>query len=522
MAQIIAGGTKPNSGGNVEVITQTQTTTWAQLQGKPYIAVSSKGIFNGLSTIPNDGADFGPDTTLGATAPGQYGSPYTKTTGIQDAQNYCSDGGHIVLGNGDFYIYDTVTISNDNIVISGAGLQGYEAGELSAESGTRIVLGDNVNKNMINVTGSRYIFENFVINGNSPNNTTTGLYGIYAGTSNLGMDLHLRTVYVIQVNGIGVYSNSGFYTETLITEGNSSWGLYLDGQGGWLVDGYLSYADIGGAYLGCNGVTISNITISGGAGVASTLPAIEVAGNNNNITNLNIIRNTTSSAPPSPLIVSGGFNNISGIYLNYSGSNMTTVPPNITVSGPVNLISGIYTENTYSSAFISMSGGYNKISNIAAHVDNNTSVIVDTSNYNVFSDMYLFGPPTGTAFSLPSTDVIKNIIMINASTNAIIPLVPTLSANPPVSGTVYQNTNPYDIRLKIPVTYSPTSTAAATLATGISSTSTVTTSTKVSIPAGLTAADGEILTYEMVVPAGWYYELVATNATIGTVEVQAA
>ncbi|MBX8640793.1 MAG: hypothetical protein KIS29_10700 [Thermoplasmata archaeon] len=97
----------------------------------------------------------------------------------------------------------------------------------------------------------------------------------------------------------------------------------------------------------------------------------------------------------------------------------------------------------------------------------------------------------------------------------------TLIANPPVSGTVYQNTNPYGIRLKIPITYNPSTSAAATLATGISSTSTVTTSTKVSLPSGLTAADGQILTYDMVVPAGWYYELVVTNATIGTVEVEA-
>ena len=96
----------------------------------------------------------------------------------------------------------------------------------------------------------------------------------------------------------------------------------------------------------------------------------------------------------------------------------------------------------------------------------------------------------------------------------------SIPANPPVSGTTYQNTNLFDIRLKIPITYNPTSTAAATLATGISTSSTVTTSTKVSIPAGVTA--GEILTYEMVVPAGMWYELVATNATIGTVEVQAA
>ena len=99
---------------------------------------------------------------------------------------------------------------------------------------------------------------------------------------------------------------------------------------------------------------------------------------------------------------------------------------------------------------------------------------------------------------------------------------PTISTNPPVSGTAYQNTNTYDIRLKIPITYNPTSTAAATLATGTSSSSTVTTSTKVSIPAGLTSADGQILTYDMVVPAGQYFELVVTNATIATAEVQAA
>lgn len=102
------------------------------------------------------------------------------------------------------------------------------------------------------------------------------------------------------------------------------------------------------------------------------------------------------------------------------------------------------------------------------------------------------------------------------------PATATISTNPPVSGTTYQNTNLNNIRLKIPITYNPTTTAAATLATGISPTSPPTTSTKVSIPAGLTAADGQILTYDIVIPAGWYYELVATNAVIGTAEVQTA
>ena len=135
MAQIIAGGTKPDSGGNVEVITQTQTTTWTQLQGKPYILVSSKGIVNGLSNIPNDGADFGPDTTKGATAPGQYGSPYTQSEGIGDAWNYAfaqsisiGFGGQPVvhLLEGTFYLNENVTIAGStsvkpNVIITGSG-----------------------------------------------------------------------------------------------------------------------------------------------------------------------------------------------------------------------------------------------------------------------------------------------------------------------------------------------------------------------------------------------------------------
>jgi hypothetical protein len=47
---------------------------------------TSKGIINGLSVLPNDGTGwFGPDTTKGATAPGQYGSPYTETSGMNEA-----------------------------------------------------------------------------------------------------------------------------------------------------------------------------------------------------------------------------------------------------------------------------------------------------------------------------------------------------------------------------------------------------------------------------------------------------
>jgi len=72
---------------NLPLVTN-RVTTWDALKGKPYILVSAKGISNGQSTIINDGADFGPDTMLGATSKDQYGPPYTQTAGIQEAMNY--------------------------------------------------------------------------------------------------------------------------------------------------------------------------------------------------------------------------------------------------------------------------------------------------------------------------------------------------------------------------------------------------------------------------------------------------
>ena len=88
----------------------------------PYVTVSAKGISNGLSDIPNDGFDFGPDTMLNATSKGQYGPPYSYTSGIQEAINYVFNqgGGEIVLGEGVFELNADYVIqqtdNNENVI----------------------------------------------------------------------------------------------------------------------------------------------------------------------------------------------------------------------------------------------------------------------------------------------------------------------------------------------------------------------------------------------------------------------
>ena len=86
------------------------------------------------------------------------------------------------------------------------------------------------------------------------------------------------------------------------------------------------------------------------------------------------------------------------------------------------------------------------------------------------------------------------------------------------SGTAYTNNSGVDQLVRIPIAYSPTATAAATLQAGIGPTATPAQILEDSEPAGLVA--GTVRTSSYYLPAGWSLLLTTTNATIqaGTVQ----
>ena len=93
-------------------------------RNKNVITVSSKGISNGLSKVYNDGADFGPDTKLDSSTPGEYGPPYTQTSGIQEAWNYAFASA-INYGDGNYWmkpilLLDSLFVVNQKIFLSPA------------------------------------------------------------------------------------------------------------------------------------------------------------------------------------------------------------------------------------------------------------------------------------------------------------------------------------------------------------------------------------------------------------------
>jgi hypothetical protein len=469
------------------------------------VHVTSKGIVNGLSVLPNDGTGwFGPDTTKGATAPGQYGSPYTETVGIQEMVTFCFGigGGTMVFQPGSYVVTDaslqTDPISGfsykiaipknslTNPVINLSFVSLAKAGfQLNSTQDQIDGTGNVFIKSLENDTGTTQSAYHFIMGAfttgtnTSDVETNIGTYfdGIFFETSSESTN----SLGGLDVRFVGDASFGEFLAKTYPdgpspSSYNSSTGLY------WMTGG--------GHFAGINA---DMIAISGyHYGIITDLPH----------THVGLISLVYCQYG---VVTYGG--SVYGGQIDFFQSEQT---PNEILLGN-NTVS--WHISSYSMGDQSTSGVFEYSYSI---IDNGTS-----GGNVIIIDLFTLGTSGLTpAFNIVGKDVINiQNFGINDTGNPYIPS-PTLSTNPPVSGTAYQNTNPYDIRLKIPVTYSPTSSAAATLATGTSSSSTVTTSTKVSYPAGITT--GIIDTYEMVVPAGQYFELVVTNATIGTVEVQAA
>ena len=115
-------------------------TDWKSINGKPYITVSSKGRSNGLSNKINDGADFGPDTTLNATSPSQIGSPYSLTSGIQEAIEYIGNlgGGSIFAKIGNYNTSALINVTYNNITLE------FENGSVIKTTATSFIVLNNV------------------------------------------------------------------------------------------------------------------------------------------------------------------------------------------------------------------------------------------------------------------------------------------------------------------------------------------------------------------------------------------
>ena len=188
----------------------------------------------------------------------------------------------------------------------------------------------------------------------------------------------------------------------------------------------------------------------------------------------------------------------------FNGSSATTI-------GKI-----VYASNT--GAAIVASQGYAKILSgeiIGANASGSTNTAVNVNTGLLWmQNVSWSGDASGTLdFTSPGAD---QIFMSHCThQNGVYYSEGPVSTATLTSGTAVQNTYRCSLRIIVPVTYNPTSTAAATAQWAVgASTSSLSSLPEESEPAGLTT--GRIRNTEIVVRKGWYYQLTVANATIGT------
>ena len=546
---------------------------------------------NGLSNTPNDGADFGPDTLYGATAPGQYGPPYSHTSGIQEAYNYLGrmGGGVVFLKSGTYYIKDILYLQYSDTKIVGEdmattvlhlaypfnalGSGGFQnvnpivttdpTGSAQPEyTGLENLTLDASEAGQVQASisvifcfwGSHLTFRNIRLaglNGSSPAPNGLNCNADYLTIENLkayqtdyvtpgsgpavlviagGSYVTVRDVYMDgywEMDGSptpnSVYENITVNSNSLLFDGSGSgdWGYtvfknirVLD-RNGYALNGYMQASN--GAYcVDCyfEGVmTEAFLHTYNSKFVGGVLQLFDFR-NNYAYYDGQLLSNLARSTP----VYIGAYEEdgyyvahvIGNVFVNINANTVQWWTAftfgGFNASNPSQNILEIR-DNIFPTSFSGLFGEGTQSTSLILIIENNQGPFLTTM---------------GNSNGLPSpiTTITGSIIRGN---NFLIPSYPFsggsnayLQANPPVPGTVYQNVNPFEIELHIPV-FSITS--------GLSGTVTVykgPTSPPAQVGTMLVSGETSPSSPQVVtirVPAWWYYEIAVSGATVGQATV---
>ena len=414
--------------------------TWSILQGKPYVTVSAKGIANGLSTIINDGADFGVDTVG------------TTTSGIQEAIN---TGNPVKLGAGNFVISNTITIPSHTVVdgmgepLTNITYNGVNSAILIPE------IASQGNQN----------YDNYLSNFSITLNSATGI-GIEGQSV---AESVFRNIYVVYP---GLY---GFYFHAV----NGNGATHVLFQHCHVESKFGTTTPTAFAYGGPTGINAINDAIFMGCIAHEQAIGFFIGAVTSQVT---IMQPHLEDITEREIVIGSG---AGSQYVNVS--DVTIITP--------------------SSVGFTGTSPQMWIQNDARNV----TIIGGYATSDIQSDFQ----PTAGSYPAGSVCYIGLVDYSGIMTNNSRSLI-TLGTNPPVSGTVYQNTYGADIEINLPVYATTAGTAGyVTVAKGASSTPTTIGNQFVNGSTSSTSTD----IIKIVVPAGWYYEFTSSGVTFGTTTV---
>ena len=479
--------------------------------------VSSKGIVNGLSVLPNDGQDWGSDTTLGATTLGQYGAPYTKTSGVMEGINssptiYNSLSGrnvpnaHLTLIDGNFsisspiYMYDDwfLTIEANSISNSGIILGMTDAQIISSSD-----------------QGAFFVYR-----------TPADIPSTYAGGGILQIRGSLMFQQTVKITNSPVDSLYAFTTYDRVGVTNPYTSSEAGGSAlGNIVIDTLTVYDISGE----NGVV--EISENGGA-TECVINFLNVLGNANsnarsllslgwnNFTCNALLTDGLDSTLPS--VASGSYN---GIGIDYYKLGTTSHFGIIHMFGYYNAFinwgpsSGFISQIFFELIGLPTSGQYGINGAYVMQITN--SLIVGSVNASATAAGSggaggIFSLPWNSAFGFRMLNI-ANFYTDPSNNGVTLVNQPLFQGFGPstgmVSGTAYYYQQPLPGTMYVPVTFNPTSTAAATFTFALGGIVVNGGPGTASFPAGATT--GITLLMPIRVQPGWKITLTYVNCTVG-------
>ena len=537
--------------------------TQATLKGAPYVTVSPVGIAQGYPR--NNNANYGPDT------------PGTTTSGIQEAVSsikamgsgtvYCMPGKFIIQS-----LRSIIDHEGESIMV---GVYIDFPMNFICDGTITIVNDINANVSLPNmpfmVDGTSYVYVRIrEVDGNRANQSAFQTTGIIYG-------IDVRGSSHVHVDGCYVHSTveTGIAFEDESDQCNASYNVVLDvgtpgsnsdanGLGsdhtstrcrftenecqsniaaGIIHEGNVGHVDIGNSCHNCGnaGIVVLNTASyptlnigscqvignecydNSGAGIAAlgsssaiTVDSIVIRGNisHDNAGHGIVLGELTVASKVSSSQICGNEsyrNDLNGIMVTGSGYMGTRVENNSTYNNAFSGAnqSGIVIDNvTYC-----IVAGNTAYDNQTTKTQRYGIATVDSEANATISDNLVIGNLSGPMLLQGSGDIVDGNRGYNPQGFSA-----NLPANPPVSGTTYQNTEPYEVDIYIPITYNPTASSPAQ-ATGYISPVTPITGSAVesnNIPAGLASEAGLIRTMKLTVPPGWYWAVAVSNATIGT------
>ena len=477
-----AEGTTPVPHASGFAVYQVVTTGFlgavASLASSAAVTVSPIGLSTGGVTAANNGAMFGPDTAA------------TTTQGLQEAVTYAvglvagissfTAPPALLLMPGDFTIASTITIpvpsgTGTNTVAFEIAGSGHIATRVKFSAGAGFAFGQYAWQDVV--------FRDLTIEAATGGTATSLISMVGSGASfpDLRSEMMFHHVWFELPSNPALLPSDGC--------------IYFGASGGHTggFDLYFTNSVIAGSFSITSPYNASfvNCLVASGSGVTITTTC--------GITTLN------SSEITGQIVLSG-----TNLTLRADNSYWNQIPASAAVScaattGTTRVIVQKSTLNFLGSgAVVSQSA-----STVELHYGNDNAFVASSGTFTlvaggcVLSHTSTYGGNYADGFYAGPGAAIQNT---------------TLPTNPPVSNTTYQNTLGIALNLAVPITYNPTGGAAATCALNLGPVtpfgSAISTE---SYPAASTT--GITTTLRFRVPAGWYYRVLATNATIGTATV---